>query len=177
MDTPLQGGHCEAMLFFARLRFKLNKVMLHFQPVLTTAFFKWHLISSCPQCPPTTIQLETHLKRGMRGRGVGKWMSGVLEACVRGSDARAAHLSPATTHNCLQVFVAVCVSHSTWLVTVRVKVWHIFPTLRPSRVVRQECQCGVVSSVLVKHLVNLFSQTFQTDWSYFHSLILALLFL
>lgn len=35
-----------------------------------------------------------------------------------GSDARVAHLCPATTHDCLQVFVAACVSHATWSVTV-----------------------------------------------------------
>lgn len=37
MATPLWGGHWEDTLF-TRIQFRLNKVMLHFQPALTTAF-------------------------------------------------------------------------------------------------------------------------------------------
>lgn len=48
---------------------------------------------------------------------------GMDECCCggvcEGSDARAAHLCPAATHDCLHVFAAVCVSRSTWPATVR----------------------------------------------------------
>lgn len=55
---------------FTRIQFRLNKVMLHFQPALTTAFLKWHLIPSCLQRVPTVIQQETLWKKGMcRKRG------------------------------------------------------------------------------------------------------------
>lgn len=72
---------------FTRLQFRLNKVMLHFQPALTTAFFKWYLIPSRPQCPLTIIQPETHLKRGCAWEEEEELLR---TAADEGSDAEAA---------------------------------------------------------------------------------------
>lgn len=64
-----QRGHA----VFTTLQFQLNKVMLHFQPILTTAFFKMTPDTLAPPTsPPTTVtpilELERHFKKGMRGR-------------------------------------------------------------------------------------------------------------
>lgn len=68
-----------------------------------------------------------------------------------GSDARVAHLCPATTHDCLHLFVAVCVSRSTWLVTVGQKVSHIFLNTLCYRRSHMEPSVGSASVIDFRH--------------------------
>ncbi len=101
---------------FTRLQFRLNKVMLHFQPVLTTAFLKDTWYPHAPSAPPPFSWRHTW-RRACVGGGwkMDEWCCGGV--CEE-SDARVVHVCSATTHDCLQIFVAACVSHSTWSVTV-----------------------------------------------------------
>lgn len=88
--SPRQAGHPEAMLFSPRYSLRLNKLVLHFQPALTTSllfFSKRYPIPRRPQRSPTAIQPETYLKRG-RAWEWGRWgeqrTGCVAEECARG---------------------------------------------------------------------------------------------
>lgn len=122
MATPLQWGHREATPLPPGYNLVWIKSCSIFSQSRQRLFLNdtWYPHSRL-QSPPTAIQLETHLKKGMRGRG---GLGGGMDECCcggvcEGSDARAAHLCPAATHDCLHVFTAVCVSRSTWPATVR----------------------------------------------------------
>lgn len=145
---------------FTMLQLRLNKVMLHFQPVLTTVFFflndTWY--PDAPQRAPLPPFSWRHTWRGVcvgGGWEMDEWCCGGV---CEGSDARVAHLCPATAHDRLQLFVAVCVSHSTWLVTVRGKVSHIFLNTLCYRRSHMEPS---VSSASVIDFINFFFTDFE----------------
>lgn len=61
-----------------------------------------------PQPPPTTIQLETHLWKGMRGRRMGNGWVVLWRSLRGGSDVAVAHLCPTTTRNTRTRTVSKC---------------------------------------------------------------------
>lgn len=105
---PYRNGHSAARralrghAVFTKLQFRLNKVMLHFQPVLTTAFLNdtWH--PHAPTAPLPPFSWGHTWRRACVGGGweMDEWCCGGV---CEGSDARVAHLCPAATHDCLQV--------------------------------------------------------------------------
>lgn len=73
MASPLQGGHWEATLFSPCYNWDwIKSCSIFSQSWQLSFFFKMtpNTLTPPPARPPTTIQLETHLKKGMRGRGM-----------------------------------------------------------------------------------------------------------
>lgn len=127
MASPLQGGHWEATLFSPCYNWDWIKSCSIFSQSWQLSFFKNDTqYPRAPQRAPLPPFSWRHTwRRACVGGGweMDEWCCGGV---CEGSDARVAHLCPATTHDCLHLFVAVCVSRSTWLVTVGQKVSHIF---------------------------------------------------
>lgn len=87
MASPLQGGHWEATLFSPCYNWDWIKSCSIFSQSwqLSFFFFKWHLIPSRPpSAPPYHHSAGDTLEEGHAWEGDEKWMSGVVEECVRG---------------------------------------------------------------------------------------------
>lgn len=92
---------------FTRLQFRLNKVMLHFQPVLTTAFLKDTWYPHAPNAPLPHSAGDT-FEEGRVWEGDEKWMSSVVGECVRGQTP-GLHISVPSPHTTVTKCLWQCV--------------------------------------------------------------------
>lgn len=143
MATPLQGGHREATLFSPGYNLDWIKSCSVFSQSWQLLFLNdtWYTHPAHP--PSSHHSAGDTLEEGHVWEGNEKWMSGAAEECVRGSDARGCTSLPRRhTRLSPKVFVAVCVSRSTWSLTVREKSLTRIPYL-------SQPECYFCSSVLL----------------------------
>lgn len=110
MASSLQGGHWEATLFSPCYSFSWIKSCSIFsqswQPLFIFLNDTWYpQAPSTPPPPPPPFSWRDTLRRACVGGGDEKWMSGVVEECVRGVRRQGyTSLSRQPHADCLQVF-------------------------------------------------------------------------
>lgn len=106
MATSLQGGHWEATLFSPGYNLDWIKSCSIFSQPWQLLFLNDTWYHHAPSAPLPSFSQRHTWRGGVHGRRRNCW--GLLQ--MRGQTPRLQHPCRAHTHNCLQVFVEVCVT-------------------------------------------------------------------